>query len=121
MVRELTTQQSPYVVALRQTDDTPDRAAFLCRWADLIAETVDRVLGCSRFDTHRASACSTTVSPGSDVDSRELAVLILAALHGGTALSKLDQDPQPIDAALDLALAHVMAPGGKGPEHNKSA
>jgi len=107
VVQELMTPQSPYVLALRQAVDASDRADFLGRWRELIAETVDRLLQSStRGDTNGSS-----VQPHrGDVDAEQAAVLILAALHGGGTLSQIAQDPRPLNAALDLALAPFAPP-----------
>lgn len=106
VVGELMTPQSPYVLALRQTDDVHGRADFLDRWRELIAETVDRVL---QSGAAGETLCSSAQAPKVDVDAQETAVLILAALHGGSILSQLAQDPQPLNAALDLALVPLAA------------
>src|SRR5262245_56599656 len=100
VVEELMTPQSPYVLALRQARDVRDRAGFLDRWRELSAETVDRVL---QIGTTGGTPCSSVQGPKVDVDAQRSAVLILAALHGGSILSRLAQDPRPLNAALDLA------------------
>ncbi|GAA0410336.1 hypothetical protein GCM10009530_73520 [Microbispora corallina] len=106
VVEELMTPLSPYVLAMRQAGDVPDRADFLDRWRDLIAETVDRLLQSGTTgDTH----FSSDQSHRADVDAQKTAVLILAALHGGSTLSQISQDPWPLNAALDLALAPFAA------------
>lgn len=101
VVEELMTPQSPYVFALRQTGDVRDRADFLDRWSELIAETVDRLL---RSGATADTACSSAQGPKANVDAQKTAVLILAALYGGSTLSQLARDPRPLNAALDLAL-----------------
>ena len=102
IVEELMTPRSPYVLALQHTDDVPERADFLDQWRELIAETVDRLLQPRPTeDTRRPSA----PAPRADIDAQKTAVLILAALHGGSTLSQIAQDPRPLNAALDLALA----------------
>jgi hypothetical protein len=105
VVEELMTPQSPYVLALRQTGDVPDRADFLDRWRWLIAEMVDRLLQSGKGDT----LCSSAQAPRADVDAQKTAVLILAALHGGSILSRVAKDPGPLDAALDFALLPFTA------------
>jgi hypothetical protein len=106
VVEELMTPQSPYVLALRQTGDVRGRADFLDRRRELIAETVDRVLQSGATgETH----CPSAQAPKVDVDAQKTAVLILAALHGGSILSQLAQDPRPLNAALDLALVPLAA------------
>jgi hypothetical protein len=106
IVEELMTPRSPYVLALQQTDDACERADFLDQWRELIAKTVARLLRCgSTVDApwHPARA------PSADVDAQRTAVLILAALHGGSTLSQLSRDRRPLNAALDLALAPFAA------------
>jgi hypothetical protein len=107
VVRELMTPNSPYVLALRQTGDAPNRADFLGRWRGLIAETVGRLLHpSSPGDTN----CSSAQPWRDDIDAQQTAVLILAALHGGGTLSHVAQDPRPLNAALDIALAPFAPP-----------
>lgn len=125
VVRELMTPQSPYVLALRQTGDVPDRADFLGRWRGLIAQTVDRLLHSS---TPGDTNCSSAQPWRDDIDAQQTAVLILAALHGGGTLSHVAQDPRPLNAALDIALAPFAPPliargddtGSEGPDSNMS-
>lgn len=76
-----------------------------------IAETVDRLL---QAGAARGALCSSAQSPTSDVDAQRTAVLILAALHGGSILSQLAQDPRPLYAALDLALLPLVATEDSG-------
>lgn len=102
VVKELMTPQSPYVLALRQTGSVRDRADFLDGWRGLISGTVDRLL---QSGATGGTLCSSAQSPNSDVDVQRIAVLILAALHGGSTLSRLARDPRPLNDALDLALA----------------
>ncbi|WP_036324962.1 hypothetical protein, partial [Microbispora sp. ATCC PTA-5024] len=105
VVEELMTPLSPYVLAMRQTGDVPDRADFLDRWCELIAETIDRLLQSGTAGgTHPSSK-----SRRADVDAQKTAVLIIAALHGGSTLSQISKDPWPLNAALDLALAPFAA------------
>jgi hypothetical protein len=106
VVEELMTPRSPYVLALQQTGDAPGRADFLDQWRELIAETVDRVL---QSDTTEDTLRSTAPAPRADVSAQKTAVLILAALLGGSILSQLAQDPRPLNAALDLALVPFAA------------
>lgn len=106
IVDELMTPRSPYLLALQPTDDVPERADFLDRWRELIAEMVDRLVQSgTTVDALWPTADATKV----DVDVQKTAVLILAALHGGSTLSRLVQDPRPLNAALDLALAPFAA------------
>ena len=119
------TPNSPYVLALRQTGDAPDRADFLGRWRGLIAETVGRLL---RPSTPGETNCSSARPWRDDVDAQQIAVLILAALHGGGTLSQVAQDSRPLKAALDIALAPFAPPlsardddtGIEGPDSNMS-
>ena len=99
------------MLALRQTGDVPDRADFLDRWRRLIAETVDRLLPSVKGNT----LCSSAQTPRADVDAQKTAVLILAALHGGSILSRVAQDPGPLDAALDFALLPFAATEDNSP------
>jgi hypothetical protein len=109
VVEELMTPRSPYALALRQTGDVPERADFLGRWRGLIEEAVDRLLQADATLSTTRSATQAT-SNGNDVDPRRTAVLILAALHGGSTLSQIAQDPWPLNAALDIALAPFGMP-----------
>lgn len=106
VVEELMTPNSPYALALRPTGDVAERADFLCRWRGLIEEAVDRLLPADAGTT-----CPSTRATSNGVDgaSHKTAVLILAALHGGSTLSQLAQDPWPLKAALDIALAPFAA------------
>lgn len=107
MVRELMTPGSPYVLAMRQTGDAPERDAFLCRWRGLIAEAVDRL---RRADAIEGANGPVARARRIDIDPQKTAVLILAALHGGSTLSHVAQDPWPLNAALDMALAAFSTP-----------
>lgn len=79
IVEEFMTPRSPYVLALQQTGDVPDRVDFLDQWRELIAETVDRLLQPgATVDTPRPSA----QAPRAGADAQKTAMLILAALHG---------------------------------------
>lgn len=99
VVGELMNPHSPYSHVVRLTTATPERAHFLELWRSLLAKTVERLLG----------PCPQVVDPD------RTAVLILAALHGGTTLSRVGNDPRgPINAALDLALAALNG------DHNAS-
>ena len=109
VVGELMTPSSTYALALRPTDDPTDRAYFLSRWRGLIEEAVDRLL---QAGTTRDPNCAAPRAQSNDVDPHKTAVLILAALHGGSALSQIAQNPWPLNAALDIALAPFTAPEG---------
>jgi hypothetical protein len=108
VVEELMTPRSPYALALRRTGDVPERADFLGQWRGLIEEAVDRLLQADATLCTTRSATQAT-SNGNDVDPHKTAVLILAALHGGSTLSRIAQDPWPLNAALDIALAPLGA------------
>lgn len=112
VVEELMTPRSPYVSALRQTGDVPGRADFLDRWRELLAETVDRLLRSGTTGDTRSSSGQTRRT---DVDAQKTALLILAALHGGSTLSQITKDPWPLNAALDLALAPFTATDDNSP------
>jgi hypothetical protein len=88
-----------------------DRARFLDRWRELIAETVDRVL---QSGATGDAFSSSGRGLQANVDAQKTAVLILAALHGGSILSQVAQDPEPLNAALDLALAPFTVARGNG-------
>jgi len=112
VVEELMTPRSPYASALRQTGDAPDRADFLHRWRRLIAETVERLQQAeSSHGTNCPGVPSSARSRTGGVDAQQAAVLILAALYGGSTLSQVAQSPWPLNAALDLALAPLGASG----------
>jgi len=106
IVEELMTPHSPYVLALRHAGDVRDRADFIDRWRELIAEAVDRLL---QSGAAGDTLCSPAHGPKAHVDAEKTAVLILAALHGGSTLSQLAKDPRPLNAALDLALVSFVA------------
>ncbi|WCD94223.1 hypothetical protein PGH47_00580 [Streptomyces sp. HUAS 31] len=113
VVEELMTPSSPYALALRQTCDMRARADFLDQWRELIAETVERLV---RSGTTGDRRSTSDQDRGVDVDAQKTAVLILAALQGGCALSRIAQDPRPLNAALDLALVPFAATWGNLPE-----
>lgn len=102
VVTELMTPRSPYALALRQMGDVRERAEFLGRWRELIADAIERLL---RTGDGAASRCGPEPPRERDVDPQKTAVLILAALHGGCTLSHVAQDRWPLNAALDMALA----------------
>lgn len=86
VVEKVMTPCSPYPLALRQTGDVSEHACFLGRWRSHIADTLDRLLQSGDM----AASCRPSTQPGrGDVDPEEIAVLILAALHGGTTLSQV--------------------------------
>ena len=112
VIEELMTPRSPYVLALQQSGDLADRADFLDRWRELIAETVDRLL---QSRATRDAPWPFARAPRADVDAQKTAVLILAALHGGSTLSRVAQDPRHLNAALDLALVPLAATEDSSP------
>jgi hypothetical protein len=116
MVDELMTPGSPYVLALRPTGDMLDRADFLQSWRRLIAEAVARL---GRPDASQSPRRSTERSQRCGVDAQEAAMLILAALQGGSTLSQVAQDPWPLNAALDLALGPFARRGGHGADDDE--
>lgn len=89
LVGEVLAPGSPYALVLRTDGAEHERAVFLDRWSDLLTAAVARVLA--------AAPTRGQVNP------RELAMLILAAVHGGSILSRVARDPGPLQAALDLA------------------
>lgn len=111
VVKELMTPHSPYALALRQTSDAREHADFLDRWRELIADTVNRLQqsGASGDALYAVAKVDTEAGRG-----QKTAVLILAALYGGSILSQLAGDPRPLNAALDLALVPLVATGGDG-------
>lgn len=111
LVAEVLDPDSPYMSALGETDDEQARAEFLAEWREFIARMVERVL---RSRTSNSETDAPGHGPTSDVDAEKIAVLILAALHGGAILSQLARDPQPLNAALDLALVPMTADAGIG-------
>lgn len=108
LVAEVTDPRSPYASALRQACDSASgtRSGFLEHWADLIARALERVLGQHVGDE---STGAQRRAARRCIDADRTAVLVLAAVHGGAVLSRLSHDGRPIDAALDLALAPLLA------------
>jgi len=102
LIEELMTPRSPYAKALRQGGDTRDRAVFLDQWRDLIAVALAPVV-----------ESGGGADDGADV--QRTAVLILAAVHGGSILSRVAKDAQPLNAALDVALGPLLAPADAAP------
>lgn len=106
IVDELMVPRSPYALALQQSEDVVERAEFLDRWRGLIAEAVDRLV---RSRTMADAEWLSVHGRKIDVDAQKSAVLVLAAILGGTTLSQLAQDSRPLDAALELALTPFAA------------
>ncbi|MFI7610322.1 hypothetical protein ACIBP6_03690 [Nonomuraea terrae] len=117
VVKELMTPRSPYALALRQSGDVPERADLLDRWRELIAETLERLL---KSGAAGNALCSSAQTPRADIDAQKAAVLILAALHGGSTLSQIARDPWPLNAALDFALAPFAATEDDGPTRTRN-
>jgi hypothetical protein len=120
VVEELMTPSSPYVSALHQPDDLRARAAFLDQWRELIAEAVDRLLRSGPGPTRDRRGMPDQPC-GVDADAQKIAVLILAALQGGSTLSRIARDPRPLNAALDLAFVPFAATEGNLPDGERSA
>ncbi|MEV4807267.1 hypothetical protein AB0K18_45345 [Nonomuraea sp. NPDC049421] len=118
VVKELMTPQSPYALALRQSGDVPGRADLLDRWCELIAQTLDRLL---QSGAAGDSPCPSAHSSRADIDVRKTAVLVLAALHGGSTLSQIARDPWPLNVALDIALAPFAGAEDDGPSGTGNA
>lgn len=118
VVEELLTPSSPYAWALRQTGDTRARADFLDQWRELIAGAVERLL---KSGTTGGRHCAADRTRSVDVAAQEIAVLVLAALQGGSTLSRIARDPRPLNAALDLALVPFAATEGDLPEGERAA
>jgi hypothetical protein len=106
VVREVMKPESPYASALRQSTDVDAGPEFLTAWRELLTTAVERVL---RSRALPETGSIATRGPRSAPDAERLAVLILAALHGGGTLSRVAADPAPLEAALDIALAPLTA------------
>jgi hypothetical protein len=104
VIREVMDHRSPYALALHRGHGATRQNEFLQSWQALIAQTLERIT--PGRDTGDGSAAASA-GPGHP-DS--LAIAILAALHGGATLSWLAQDVWSLEAALDIALAPVLAP-----------
>jgi len=112
VVREVLKPESPYASALHQTTDADARPAFLVAWREMLTAAVRRVQHAGALPGTGQTAARTE---GGAPDAERLAVLILAALHGGVALSRLAKNPAPLDAALDIALAPLAPPSPPSP------
>ena len=93
VVRELMTPDSPYVLAMQPTSDVCRQADFLERWQELISATLNRVLVSERAENAPRSAEEPRIA---DVDVQKTALLIVAALNGGSMLSRVTQDRRPL-------------------------
>lgn len=103
VIREVMDHRSPYALALHRGHGAARQGEFLRSWQALIAQTLERITpGCSSGD---GSAAASVESGRPD----NLAIAILATLHGGATLSWLAQDVWSLEAALDIALAPVLA------------
>ena len=109
LVEKLMVPHSPYAKAMRQTTDDSGRSDFLHEWHDLIVAAVGRL----RSNAGAVSERSDHVE-SSPCEAQRTAVLILAALYGGSVLSQISGDPRHLDAALDLALRPLMIDAGAG-------
>lgn len=96
LIAQVRNPQSAYAEVLRSVSDTPGRAMFLDRWRDLIAATLARLLD--------AGTVAST-----EIDNHQMAVSILAALHGGAVLSRISGDPTPLNVTVELALAPMVS------------
>lgn len=105
VVKEILTPRSSYALALRQASDAPERDDFLEQWRRLITGAVARVM---RGDRSRSADVSISYATHCEIDPQKTAVLILAAIHGGNTLSLVAQDPSPLNAALDIAVAPLL-------------
>ncbi|MDF1604085.1 hypothetical protein [Nocardioides sp. YIM 152315] len=110
VVRELMRPQSRYATALRRVPDSAAGRDFLVTWQGLLTAAVERVLS-SENPPEVRSAAGRRHHDRRAAD--ELAVLILAALHGGGLLSRVADDPAPLEAALDIALAPLTTPSAR--------
>ncbi|MFD5213320.1 hypothetical protein [Microbacterium sp. NPDC058345] len=95
LIERATTADSAYAKVLRPVGDPQERTAFLQRWQDLIAATLARVVYSD------PETCA-------EIDARQLAVSILAALYGGSILSRLTDDPGPLEISVELAIAPLF-------------
>ncbi|WP_134322898.1 hypothetical protein [Cumulibacter soli] len=101
IVGELLDPSSTHSLALRESHKRLDGVDFIEQWRVLITQTIDRL----------ASTRHDPVDPRCDtLDSNQMATLVLAALHGGAALSHISRDEHPLNAALDLAFACFRRP-----------
>lgn len=89
--------ETAYAQVLRPIGDREERAAFLDSWRDLIAGALARVA--------KADPCARA-----RLDPGRMAVSILAALHGGAVLSRVERDSRPLRASVELALAPLLLP-----------
>jgi hypothetical protein len=96
LVDRATSPSPAYAKVLRPEGDPRDRAVFLDRWRDLIAEALARVV-------------AADAEGSAQIDTRQMAVSILAALHGGTILSRLAKDAGPLEVSVGLALAPLLS------------
>ena len=119
VIRELVTPNSPYALAMCATSDLCRQADFLDRWRELIAATLHRLLRCDAgSDAPRAVAAAPIADV--DLDAQKSAVLIVAALKGGSMLSRITGDRRSLDSALDLAFMPLTDPLAESPEGRES-
>ena len=97
LVERVTSANSDHcATVLRSGGDAEERTAFLERWRDLIAATVARIVNSD------PSICA-------EIDARQTAISVLAALYGGAILSRVAKDAGPLDVSISLALAPLSA------------
>ena len=94
LIDKAATLGSPYALALRLVEESQERAAFVERWQDLITKALSRVFVAD-------TALPTTI------EAHQVAVSILAALFGGTILSRVANSSDPLQHSVDLAAAPV--------------
>ncbi|MGM7423108.1 hypothetical protein [Cellulosimicrobium sp. CpK407] len=99
-----TNAETAYARVLRPTGDPQERADFLASWGDLIAAALARVL----TNEHREHL---------GIDVRQMAVSVLAALYGGTILSRVARGSQPLRTSVELALAPLVPPANTPSAH----
>lgn len=96
--------RSPYALALRRGHGANQQNEFLQSWQALIAGALERIAaGCD-------PCARPATAPAGPARLENVAIAILAALHGGATLSWLAHDARSLEAALDIALAPVLAP-----------
>lgn len=105
VVREVMNRESAYARVLSRGQGTSQQSEFLRCWQLLIVEALKRVVPPWQGGS---TSCLLTPSGSMAADPERLAVAILAALHGGAALSWLAEDRSCLEAALDMALAPVL-------------
>lgn len=105
LVREVMDRRSPYAQALRRSHGEYRLNEFHKDWQLLIATMLDRMTPSEPVRPDEPATVPVMTTRPEDV-----AIAILAALHGGATLSWLAEDARPLEAALDIALAPVLSP-----------